>query len=146
MLRNIVISVVVLGVICLALLPSSDTPISHRQYMARSDDLQNLTSAVWDYHDAQGSLPYSSHENRGLLSWRVSLLPYLGQQELYDQIDKSVAWDHPNNVPFHEQMPDVFRDPASESRSQTSYRVISGNGTGWINHGEPLRVVDFMMG
>ena len=37
-----------------------------------------------------------------------SLLPFVGEQELYDQIDTSKPWDDPVNIPFHNQMPDIY--------------------------------------
>ena len=52
-------------------------------------------------HYDENGIPY--------LSWRVSLLPYLGQNELYQQFVHTEPWDSPNNLPLLSQMPDVFR-------------------------------------
>ena len=43
-------------------------------------------------------------------------------------------------------MPDVFRDPASASSSGTSYRIVSGAGTGWTNDGPPVSFADIQDG
>jgi len=122
------------------------TPKCHIDRTARLNDLRTLTLAILKYEQDNGALPRSSHDNAGLLSWRVEILPYLGEQELYDKIDKSVAWDHLNNVQFHDQMPDAFRDPASASSYETSYRIVSGAGTGWTNDGPPVSFADIQDG
>ena len=41
-----------------------------------------------------------------LLSWRVELLPYLGQQALYDQFDLTQPWDSARNLPFAKLIPE----------------------------------------
>lgn len=59
---------------------------------------RNLTAiqqAVRQYADSYGAYPPAytvDAEGRRLHSWRTLLLPYLGQQSLYDQIDLSQPW------------------------------------------------------
>jgi hypothetical protein len=138
MVRNLTICIALAGLIAWLMMPSLVTPKSHTQRMSRFHNLQTLTLAILKYEEHNGVFPRATDDNNGLLSWRVQILPFIGEQNLYDQIDKTVAWDHPNNVPFHNQMPDVFRDPATDTLSQTSYRVISGIGTGWTDVGPPI--------
>ena len=138
MVRNTIICFVFAGLALWLLNPPLVTPKSHTQRSSRLDDLGTLSRAVLQYAGDNKVFPRSTYEKLGLLSWRVQLLPYLGEQKLYDQIDKTVAWDHPNNIPFYNKMPDVFRDPASSSPSKTSYRIISGPGTGWTDVGPAL--------
>lgn len=42
------------------------------------------------------------------LSWRVHLLPLLGQEELYKEFHLEEAWTSPHNLGLIERMPDVF--------------------------------------
>ena len=126
--------------------PSLVTPKSHIDRTSRLYHLRLITLAILDYEQDNGVFPRSTYKNAGLLSWRVELLPYLGEQKLFEAIDKSVAWDHPRNMQFHDQMPDVFRDPAINHPSQTSYRIISGAGTGWTNDGPPISFADIRDG
>ena len=50
-----------------------------------------------------------------LLSWRVALLPYLGQQDLYERFHLDEPWDSPHNRQLIPLMPDTYRDPVAAS-------------------------------
>ncbi len=115
-----------------------------REAILRSEcknNLHRLTYAILDYESKYGHFPppftMDSGGNR-LHSWRVSLLPYLGEQALYDQIDKTRPWDDPVNIPFHNQMPEVFCCAALKYHSRwrttgntTSYIVVIGDHSPW---------------
>lgn len=60
---------------------------------------------------------YSVDANgKPLHSWRVFLLPYLGQKELYDKIRLDEPWDSEHNRQFHDQTPAIYcRPDAPES-------------------------------
>jgi len=45
------------------------------------------------------------------LSWRVSLLPFLGHGELFQQFNLDEPWDSPHNLSLLPFMPDVFANP-----------------------------------
>ena len=146
MARNIAIFLAVAVLWAWLITPSMVTPKSHIDRTSRLNDLRSITLAILDYEQDNGVFPRSTYKNDGLLSWRVELLPYLGERKLYEAIDKSVSWDHPKNMQFHNQMPDVFRDPASASSSETSYRIVSGAGIGWTNDGPPVSFADIQDG
>lgn len=58
-------------------------------------NLKAICRAVRQYADEYGAYPPAftvDAEGRRLHSWRTLLLPYLGQQSLYDQIDLSQPW------------------------------------------------------
>ena len=61
----------------------------------------------------------------------VLLLPMLEQQGLYDQFDKSKAWDSPENIPLASISLDVFRDPSNPSNAagRTDYMFITGKNS-----------------
>jgi uncharacterized protein DUF1559 len=67
--------------------------------------------AVATYHDTYGTLPpayIADAEGKPLHSWRVLLLPFLEQRELYEQYDFDEPWDGPNNRKLLAQRPSVF--------------------------------------
>ncbi len=45
-------------------------------------------------------------------SWRVDILPFLGQEALFAQYKQNEPWDSENNKKVLAQMPDVFRHQA----------------------------------
>lgn len=75
-----------------------------------SNNLRQILIAMHNYHDTFKSFPpqASRKDDKKLLSWRVRLLPYLEQQELYDQFHLDEPWDSDHNKKLIEKMPRVF--------------------------------------
>ncbi len=70
---------------------------------------------------------------RPLLSWRVAILPYLGDEEakLFEQFHLDEAWDSPHNFALLGQMPSCYVCPSSElspAEGKTSYVGVRGEG------------------
>jgi hypothetical protein len=82
-------------------------------------------------------------DRRALLSWRVALLPYLGEQDLFQQFHLGEPWDSPHNKALLRKMPDVYAAPGVTTRepNSTHYQVLVGphaafekhQGLGWVN-------------
>src|SRR5262249_37697091 len=47
-------------------------------------------------------------DEKPLLSWRVAILPYIGEEELYKQFRLDEPWDSENNKKLIVKMPKVF--------------------------------------
>jgi hypothetical protein len=63
------------------------------------------------------------------MSWRVRLLPYIGQGAMFDQIDFRQTWENAPNNQFHNQMPATYRQPSQDvERRQTQYVVFTHEG------------------
>ncbi|HKB05682.1 MAG TPA: DUF1559 domain-containing protein [Gemmataceae bacterium] len=75
------------------------------------NNLKQIGIACHNFHDTMNHLPMNVTDPTGkpILSWRVLLLPYLEQDNLYKQLDLTKAWDDPRNARLLEKMPDVFR-------------------------------------
>jgi hypothetical protein len=85
-------------------------------------------------YSSHGSLPphaIYSKDGKPLLSWRVLLLPYIEQSDLYEQFHLDEPWDSPHNVQFLPRMPKVFTPfkgrPTREPHT-TFYQVFVGKG------------------
>ena len=75
-----------------------------------TNNLKQIALALHNYADAnRGKLPGDVLDKTGkpLLSWRVLLLPYLEQNDLYKQFKLDEPWDSKNNRPLLEKMPKV---------------------------------------
>jgi hypothetical protein len=85
------------------------------------------------YHDTLGTFPpahFADKAGRPIHSWRVLLLPFLGERSLYDKYRFDEPWDGPHNRELASQMPAVFRCPADRGdANSTSYLVVTGEGT-----------------
>ena len=85
--------------------------------MQSMNNLKQLALAMHMYHDKLKSFPPAAKcDNSGkpLLSWRVLILPYIAQGDLYNQFHLDEAWDSPHNKALIRQMPAVFRSPFSK--------------------------------
>ena len=97
-----------------------------------SNNLKQIMIAVHNYASAnQDKLVRDVYDKDGkpLLSWRVHLLPYLEEDQLYKQIKLDQAWDGPDNIKLLEKMPKVFESPRAKTRKgYTVYQGFFGNG------------------
>jgi type II secretory pathway pseudopilin PulG len=97
-------------------------------------NLKQIGKAMKDYHDAHGSLPPATiygKDGQPLYSWRVLLLPFLGEDNLYSQFQLDEAWDSPNNKPLLAKMPLVYAHPTQGKPKEpygTYYQVFVGGG------------------
>jgi hypothetical protein len=90
--------------------------------------LKQLGLAIHNYHDEAKHFPpqaITDADGKKLLSWRVALLPYLGQEELYEQFRRDEPWNTPHNRALIPRMPDVFASPylsrQQRDEGKTSY-------------------------
>jgi WD40 repeat protein len=97
-------------------------------------NLRAIAAAMHKYHDAHGHFPAAalySADGKPLLSWRVALLPYLGQEALYKEFKLDEPWDHPHNRKLLERMPAVYQARTGEgiAADATFLQVFTGPGT-----------------
>lgn len=113
----------------------SFNPIAKARAAARraasSNHLKQLALGFHNFHDTYNAFPPAAvigPDGKPWHSWRVLLLPFLGEMELYKQYDFSQPWDSPKNLAVAETMPPVFRDPAREGPLDTfaDYAAITG--------------------
>jgi RNA polymerase sigma factor (sigma-70 family) len=85
---------------------------------------------------ALGSVGAAGKEGKALLSWRVTLLPYLGEDNLHKQFRLDEPWDGPHNKRLLEKMPRVYAAPGFKTRQPytTFYQVFVGGGAIFEKH------------
>jgi hypothetical protein len=96
--------------------------------------LQQIGRALHAYHDRHDSFPpaYTVDDSgRRLHSWRTLLLPYLGEQQLYDEIHLDEPWDSPHNRPLAVRRPDCYRSPLASNPGMTCFLAVVGKQTAW---------------
>jgi hypothetical protein len=104
-----------------------------------------LTLATVNYVDTNnGRLPPAvvyGPDGKPLYSWRVLLLPYLGEDNLFRRFHLDEPWDSPNNKPLLALMPKVYLDPGDKGQQQlgmTHYQVFDGPGAAFDSSSRPL--------
>lgn len=96
-----------------------------------AENLTAIGKALLQYHNDNGRFPPAAvldAKGRPTHSWRVLLLPYLGEDALFRQYNMSLPWDDPQNQLLSAQMPAVYHCPDSLNvpGSETSYMVVTG--------------------
>jgi hypothetical protein len=95
-----------------------------------TNNLKQTALAIHGYHDVYNHMPpqaIRNKEGKPLLSWRVAILPYLGQKELYDQFKLDEPWDSAHNKSLIARLPPALASPhlGNEliAQGKTSYLV-----------------------
>lgn len=105
-----------------------------REAAARTQSMNNLKQigiAMHNYHDTMGKLPPAAicdKNGKPLLSWRVAILPYIEQQNLYNQFKLDEPWDSENNKKASSMVVKTFMHPQSPDPNSglTHYRIFYG--------------------
>ncbi len=105
----------VIGTLVGMLLPAIQAAREAAHRMEESNNLRELGLALHNFESAYRKLPSTvivdESGEKPLLSWRVAILPYIGEDELYQQFHLDEPWDSPHNITLLEKMPDCFRKP-----------------------------------
>jgi hypothetical protein len=115
---------------------SDDVPLvatSHQEESAAKEkrkrkELVKFGIAMHMFHDAYGHFPSLDSAGGDLpqgLSWRVHILPYIGEAELHGEFRLEEPWDSPHNLKLIPKMPKVYGD---SSDGKTRIHVFTGDG------------------
>jgi hypothetical protein len=102
---------------------------------AATNQFKQILLAFHNYHDVHKGFPPAVFTDKGgkpLLSWRVHVLPYLDQNDLYKQFHLDEPWDSEHNKKLIARMPKVFASPDHPRLAQqgkTTYLVPVGKDT-----------------
>ncbi len=109
-----------------AMLPITERNDEEIRQKTAIDRLEQIGQALERYYIAKGALP----ELAGNLSWRVSLLPFLGEEGLYKEFALDEPWDSSQNHRLLVKMPKVYESPGVVvERFTTFFQVFDGSGT-----------------
>ncbi|HEY2883496.1 MAG TPA: DUF1559 domain-containing protein [Pirellulales bacterium] len=98
------------------------------------NNMKQLVLAMLNFESAKKSFPpgFQADKNgKPLLSWRVLLLPFLEQKDLFDQFKLDEPWDSENNKKLIDKMPDIYKVPGSKVAGEfkTVYLTPRGETT-----------------
>ncbi|MCA9065278.1 MAG: DUF1559 domain-containing protein [Planctomycetaceae bacterium] len=143
-LRGIVFVVVAAGVFLIVRRAIEVSGVAHRDDPGHSlrvaESLENIGRAWHEYEQLIGTFPVGPPEatrtpdaygpdGRPLLSWRVAILPLLGEEKLFRRFRLNEPWDSRHNKALLDQMPSVYQtDPALDA-GYTTLLAVAGNGT-----------------
>jgi hypothetical protein len=97
--------------------------------------LRQIALALQNYSDEHGSFPPAytlGPDNKPWHSWRVLILPQLGEEELYKEYRFDEPWDSEHNRKLAARMPAALGCPANDNEPRTtSYVAFVGERTVW---------------
>jgi hypothetical protein len=103
-----------------------------RDTLRAQGHFNQLAIALHNYHDAINTFPgdvmFFGGNNTPAMSWRVQILPYIEQDNLYKQLDVMKPWDDPKNLKILQamEMPKIFEHPGRKApKGHTYFRVFT---------------------
>jgi len=105
------------------------------QRQQAQNQMKQIMLAMHNYLDSFKRFPPAGktapNGKQPLLSWRVRILPYIEEQQLYQQFKLNEPWDSEHNKKLIEKMPAIYAHPASKVSAQhkTVYLTPRGEGT-----------------
>ncbi len=123
------------GVLVGLLLPAVQASREAARRMSSSNNLKQIGLAMHNYHATYNHFPpaaITSANGEPLLSWRVALLPFMEEMELYNQFRLDEPWNSEHNIKLMDKMPRVFSDsslavPPGIADGLTNYHLAIGD-------------------
>jgi hypothetical protein len=115
-----------------ALLPAVQASREAGRRVVSMNNLKQIGLAMHAHNQAKGAFPAQANfdaQGKPLLSWRVHILPYLDQQDLYQKFHLDEPWDSENNKKLIPLMPAIYQNPNAQTRAgMANYLGVSGPG------------------
>jgi prepilin-type processing-associated H-X9-DG protein len=115
------------------------------------NQLKQIAFALCNYHEAFGCFPpayVAGPDGKPWHSWRVLILPFLEQEDLYEQYDFHEPWNGPSNSKLAREIPALYRCPSdsdSDNTPNTNYVAVVGPRAAWTGS-EPRTLGEFRDG
>jgi Protein of unknown function (DUF1559) len=134
-MRTAVLLLIASGLALAAPVPKDEVklkPATDAQREEVKTNLKILGLALHNFHDAMGYFPtdiVDAKTKKPLLSWRVALLPYFEEDDLYTQFKLDEPWDSKANLKLAEKLPKIYAPTRAKAKpGETFYRGFGGKG------------------
>ena len=122
-LVELLVVIAIIGILVALLLPAVQAAREAARRTQCVNNLKQLGTALYNFHDAKGKLPYGSYLDNTLkpvprnqrVTWVVQLMPFMEEQSLHGQIlsmlnNNSVAPGHPHPM-VHSAFAELVKIP-----------------------------------
>ena len=128
---ELLVVIAIIGVLVALLLPAVQMAREAARRSQCSNNLRQVGIAMHLYHESHGVFPAGGVEwrppgdtTKRQLAWSAFLLPHLEQQNLYDRLDLSKAFDAPENAEGAATILSVYICPTSPRGA----KLVDGRG------------------
>jgi hypothetical protein len=125
-----------------------DTEPTPAERAKSQNNLRQIGLAMLNYEATYKYLPGNIVDKDGkpLLSWRVAILPFIEQDDLYKQFKLGEPWDSENNKKLVEKMPKIYAPNRGKAVPGTTFYLrLSGEGTA-LNPKKQVKITDIKDG
>jgi hypothetical protein len=120
------------GILASLLLPAVQAAREAARRTHSMNNMRQIMLAMLNHEAAQRTYPPRAifdKQGKPLLSWRVAILPYLEENELYREFRLDEPWDSQHNKKLIARMPAVFANPSMVEPGKTNYLAPIGEDT-----------------
>jgi prepilin-type processing-associated H-X9-DG protein len=127
------ISVSTIGILASMLLPAVQGARAGARRAQSMNNMKQILLAMLNCESATKAFPPRANftkDGKPLLSWRVQILPYIEQNNLYQQFHLDEPWDSEHNKALIPLMPPVYSSPSCTNMQpgMTNYMGVVGKG------------------
>ncbi len=109
-----------------------------------SNNLKQIAIGLHNYHDTFGHFPAPAvlgRDGKTVHSWRVAILPYLGEAQLYKEYKLDEPWNSEHNLKLLKKRPAAFQSPhGGKNTTESSYFALTGADTAFGQGNEGIRL------
>lgn len=141
-LVELLVVISIIGILVGLTMPAVQQAREAARRVTCQNNLKECAIALHHFHDAHGQFPPGCLRQGAVdHSWATFILPYLEQENLYNQIDLTKRWDAPGqNWAAAKTVVPVFRCPSSifHMPGDTDYAGIRGSivtASSWATYG-----------
>jgi hypothetical protein len=115
-------------------------PITAEQLQTSDNNLKQIVLGYHNYNDTFGFLPTNqlSKDKKPLLSWRVQILPFIEEDNLYKAFKLDEPWDSEHNKKLIERMPKIYAPVRGKADAGMTFYQAFGGSNGWLKPGASI--------
>lgn len=115
------------------LLPAIQQAREAARRTVSKNNIKQIMLALHNYQAVHGEFPPAvllGPDGETQYSWRIAILPYIEEQELYELYRRDEPWDSEHNKALLSKMPSVYRHPSDVASSvHAAYLGMTGERT-----------------
>jgi hypothetical protein len=132
----------------MALLKPTARIMHESAYRAHNqNNLKRIVLALYNYYDKNkhfSAVANFDRQGKPLLSWRVHILPFLGEEKLYEEFHLNEPWDSEHNKTLIARIPAVYVVPGAPGLRQglTTYLAPVAKDAMWTGTPKTIKLED----